>query len=984
MTISSTINEVLAVKYSPTDIQRLSMKLVDDFMNGTKTMVDASNPVSLCLETSAVLVAAAMEQNSANTRKLYQSLTLNQEDLYLHMSDKDYINRFSTPSKTTFKLYLQKEELIRRLVYDTNTGTKKLIIPRNTIFRVMETKFSIQYPIEIRQLSHGGITVVYDTSIPSPIKSLDSNVIKWGFVTDTKNNGGTWLAMEVEVDQFEIISKRDVVSEAVEFSTEIILSDNYYYTRVFYEKNNTWVEIETTHSAQVYDIYKPTAILKVLEKSIVVRIPQIYVNSKLLGRKLRIDVYQTKGKLDMILGEYTKDAFGAQWLDLDYVNALSKYSTALTVFNNLMAFSTSDVTGGSNPIPFEKLREMVIYNSVGPTLIPITPDQIKNSLELSGYSIIKHIDHVTNRTFLATKPMLEPKKITVTDLNTTDVKQETLLSSAIASMSTIQLALNDLIGNPYVNVNINAITLTPSLLYKTENNIISIVPFKTQSKMETETSTNIANAINSNSYLYTPFHYVLDNTNNLFSVRPYYLDNPVILLKQFINENDTTNIQVSTDYFNITRTTLGYRIGITTLSDASFKSINPTDITVQMMVTLSNKQTKLYINGNLIGRDDKGELAYEFDIITNYHVTDKHNIQITNFTTNANDQYIAELPLITDFDIIFTTTKNMSPYWKPNAIDSVLGRHLLEHNSFGLSHERLRVQMGTSLENLWSRCKTIVSGSDYKTWEQDIPYVHGEDVLQRNADGGTIFFDANNVPYTVIKYKKGDVVLDDKGHIVYKHRVGTVQLDHVTNTPITINPRKLMRQFDLFLIEAAYRFANDDITKLYRGEMVNSLVSWVSDDITRLQKEALEQTKIYFYPKNTLGVISVMIEAGKVIKINAAHKFKLKLYVSNKVYIDYSLRQELFNTTIKGIVDGLQGTNITLGTIRSNLRDLYGEDVIDFSINGLGNNGDIISMKLINESDHCSIAKRLVVKGTGKLAVEECVDIEFIKHELVI
>ena len=34
MTIESTINNVMAVKYSPTDIQRLSMKLVDDFMGG--------------------------------------------------------------------------------------------------------------------------------------------------------------------------------------------------------------------------------------------------------------------------------------------------------------------------------------------------------------------------------------------------------------------------------------------------------------------------------------------------------------------------------------------------------------------------------------------------------------------------------------------------------------------------------------------------------------------------------------------------------------------------------------------------------------------------------------------------------------------------------------------------------------------------------------------------------------------------------------
>lgn len=41
----------------------------------------------------------------------------------------------------------------------------------------------------------------------------------------------------------------------------------------------------------------------------------------------------------------------------------------------------------------------------------------------------------------------------------------------------------------------------------------------------------------------------------------------------------------------------------------------------------------------------------------------------------------------------------------------------------------------------------------------------------------------------------------------------------------------------------------------------------------------------------------------------------------------------------------------------------------------------IVSMILINDGDKCSIAKRLVAKGDGTLAVEEYVDFEFIKHK---
>lgn len=125
-------------------------------------------------------------------------------------------------------------------------------------------------------------------------------------------------------------------------------------------------------------------------------------------------------------------------------------------------------------------------------------------------------------------------------------------------------------------------------------------------------------------------------------VRPYYLDAPVIDIKQFLGENDTTNIQVNTGYYNITRTTRGYRVGITTLSDTAYKELDDSRAFVQLSFKPYNQNSRIYVNGRLVGKTDTGERAYEFDIITNYYVTADHNLQIINFTSNLNDIYVGD------------------------------------------------------------------------------------------------------------------------------------------------------------------------------------------------------------------------------------------------------------------------------------------------------------------------------------------------------
>lgn len=974
-------------RYNPSNIQRVALSVLNEYTDGTRTIIDPTNPLNLLIENAAVMTAASMENNTTNIRKLYPNIASNVEDIYPHMSDIDYANRFSTPSQTKFRIMFQLDELKSRLVYDENTGIKKLVIPRNTYFSVIGVKFSLQYPIEIRQQKHGGFTIVYDTTEQSPLKILVSNVVDWQIVSDTRNNGGDWLLLEFDVEQFNIISKRDTVYSSKEFSTEILLNDNYYYTRVFQENVISglviWDEILTTHCPTVYDSEKPTAIITVKDKSVNIRIPQIYTNTSLLNRKIRIDIYETVGPLEMILGDYTKDNFVVTFMDYNYTRSLSKFSAPLTAFNAILPYSVSNVTGGSSPITFTELRDRVIRNSVGPTIIPITPDQIQTRLDIEGYQLVKHVDHITNRIYLATKAIPAPKTNKKTEKEIADSSDNDLYGSAIGSIQTLNYTFNDLIQYSNVVNNGDSITLTPSILYKIENGIVSLVSSQSTELIEQSTIENIAYTISNNDFLYTPFHYVLD-TNIDFEVRPYYLDLPVIDIKQFLGENDTTNLQVNTDYYNITRTTRGFRIGITTLSDNAFQNIDDDRVFAQLSFKPYNQNARIYVNGGLIGKTDKNERAYEFDINTNFYVTPEHNLQIINFTSNLNDIYVGDCPLINDFDIVFCTNQPMDQYWKVSKIDSILGRHLLPNNTVAITHESLKVKLGTNLENLWSRGKTIISSAKYKVWDVDVNKTYSEDIVKRNSDGSTINFDENGNPTIEYLHRRGDVEIGPDGNPIVLHAAGDVMRDPVTGEPILISPRQLLRRFDLFLVEAAYRYGTEINTVTYRNEFTQSIVTSISEDLASIEKEALEQTEIYYYPKNTLGSIEVMIEDGKKKVIKAAHKFKLKLYVSETVYDNLKLRRELERSSIRGISESIEDSTINIGKTRNYLKIYYGNDVIDFTITGFGDDGSIVSMEIINPGDKCSIAKRLVNKGDGTLAVEEYVDFEFIKHQMKI
>jgi len=965
---SLTLQEaILKYQYNPIAMQQFVHQHLADITEGRYAVVDPSNPFAFLLDMSTYMTCAAMSKNEVNNRRQYARAAQTFEDLYRHMSDRDYIGRFATPSIGKFWFGFPLDELVAKMVLDPTTGIRKIVMPRNTTIKISDTVFSLQYPVEIRQMVHGGLSIVYDTGIPSPLQQLETNRIDWEVRQDST---GRWVFFQLPMQQFKIKTMTGKVSQAAELKLTVALEDQFYFARVYYQDaSKNWVEMYTTHSDQIYDPTMPTAVLKKLESSLQVRIPQIYTKTNLMGTSVRIDTYQTKGVLEMVTSNYDIRAYTAEWLAIDAKDA-TVFTAPLNTFRELMIYSNDTVTGGKDGMSFDTQRKRVMANSTGGQVIPITNVQIESALEDHDYEIVKSIDTPTKRTYLATKEMPNP-----TNAN--------LITAASAATRTLSVTLKDIVLLDSVIDNGEQITITPDTLFKITRGVVSFVPTVEVDNLLMLGVENRALAVNQGHYLYTPFHYVLDLSGNELEVRPYYLDSPEILTKLFGDQNASTMLDASVgSSYGIIKSDEGYVIQLRLESGADFKNLPDEEVFVQLAFVPQGEKDRAYMMGTLIGVDDAtNERIYEFRLGSNFNVTKKDGLQLRPFFMYSTEPRLTDASLTTDFDVIVATTADVPLTYAPNGVDAALGKFLLPTNVRGISLQTLRVQFGKSLDRLWAKARSAIGIVPYKTWEVDVQDFYTRDIYKvLDEETGSTVIIQNGEAYTEILHHAGDPVLLD-GQPTYRHRVGDPMLDEAGN-PIPLSDRGMARYLDLMLIDGTYWFATDTASVAYRQQMVETLVEWLTEELEDLASILLQESAIFFYPRSTLGDVNVMYGAGQTTSIDAGQGFKLTLSVTDSVHRNTDLRDKLTRKAITTLDTSIRVQQVAMSDAVSALEKTFGDDVVGFEISNLGGERDLSTITLIDEGDRLSIRKRLTALPDGSLIVEEDVVVDFIRHQI--
>lgn len=963
--VADLMAQIDAVRFNPSAIHQLSLKLLEEVRNGERVVVDPTNPFMFLLETSAVNVAAAMAANEANSRKQYGVMALTEDEIYHHMSDKDYLDRFAKPSRTTITIMMSREEVIARAVPTGQGGMKKLVIPRHSEFTVAGYQFTMQYPIEMRVMANGGLQIIHDVSRQSPLMTLASNVVDYSLANI---DGTIYLMIKAPVLQMKIDVKFPKMTSASVFDTRYDYNNKYHFARVYQASaSGEWVEMKTTHSDQVFDPLTPTAVLRVYDGKLRVSIPLIYQSAGLVDTELRVEIYSTVGPLNLILNNYEPGAYTARWVDLDADDG-GLYSSPLAQLNAISVFSDSVVTGGEEALSFDALRERVLMNSLGAQQLPITNAQATSKLANLGYNLTVNLDTITNRQFLATRVLPPPTDGSV-------------ISGVSSTVATYQASFDDLKQHPDIRDNGQRLTITPKVLFEGNNGLYQVVPkSRVEQLLALRGSDAFISTIEESKYLASPFYYVWDINDDLFDCRMYHLDSPEIDSKEFFQENDSTGLVVATAMQGLEKTADGYRLVIKTKSSDEWKALRDDQVFVQLAFKAQGETTRAYKNGTLIGRDvDTQERIYEFLINTNYDLNSDNGLVITNFNIFGVDQN-CPIDLAATFDLIYFVNDYMYLDMKSSDIDKIAGQALLPDDYVGLIHERLNIHLGHTLSTFWMNNRSVVGSAEYLVHPIDVYATYAENVYERDPVTGTIKVQmVDGAAVFNILHSAGDFILDVSGNKTYKHRKGEVVLEG--GHPVVANPRGMLRQTDLFLMDGLYYFATDATALAYAASVPNTIVDWLEQDIAPISRNLLEQSELFFHPQITSGNTDALVLEGYEIELETEQALTVKYYMTDAGYKNAELRTSLTATAIDVIYSSVGFSSVVVKDMASKIQSRAGDDVITVSVSGLGGGNpgyDIVT--LTNQSTRLGVKKKLLSLADGSYTVVDDVEVLFLKH----
>lgn len=970
--VQTLLNEAMDARGNPMVVQRVVLQAIEALNNADPDVVydvvDPANPFPFVIEAAAVLGAAGMIRSEVLTRKLYPRLAKTFDDLYAHMSDSDYLDRFASPGEMPFVLILDADEVRLRAIDDGSI--RKLVIPRETSIEVEGLHFTMQYPIEIRVMPHGGFQIVYDNEKPSPIHTLESNLVDFAvYVAPAALGelaGRTLLQIYIPVKQLRLESYSDQLNVSTGFTKRYQLSDKFYYARVYTSSNNAeWVEIRTTHSEQVFDEDKPTAVLKVIEGAVEVHIPQIYFTNNTVGRSIRVDVFSTMGDVTVNLQRYAAGSFRVTWRDLSKVE--SPYIAPMRALPTITYYADGSVSGGTNGMTFEQLREQVIYGAVGRS-VSKTIKQLELDMKEKGYSLIQHVDNITDRIFLASRALTKPASQIVS--STMGVINKTLQVS-LDVISTIQT----------VKDNGDRCTIESGTLFKLDRGVLQLVSNAELDVIKQMSNDALANQFRLNHYFFSPFHYVLDIGEDTFDSRVYYLDKPKVKTRQFIRENDTTQLQIATRDMAIEKVAAGYRFLLSTISGDVIKAMSDETVHAQLIFTPPGDVTPVGINGTLIRKQEDGERVFEFILETNFDVNNQDQLVMTNFKMTDFTNRLFNTSLTGKFDIIFSVSDYEVDGMEDSLIDRDKRYFMLPEDAVGVTQERIEIEFGQSLKYLWNRSRAVSGTGEPRRYEEDIPAVWETDVYETDPVTGytiiTLNPDTGRLERTLL-HRKGDVITNEEG-IVYAHKAGDIK--YINGEPSYVNTRSMLLQVDLVLFEGNFSVVDDRAAIAYKESVISQLVQWVTRDLPQFNRSLLEKTRMWFTPKTTAGDVRVRIKEGLISTINPSQSFVVSFFLNETEINNIELRQSLSTVAVAAISTVLDRSTVRINDMIELIKASAGDDIVDVVVKGLGgidNNFELVSV--IDPTAKLNLGKRLVVLGNGSLSITNDVLVDFTPH----
>jgi hypothetical protein len=437
-------------------------------------------------------------------------------------------------------------------------------------------------------------------------------------------SGLEMLSIMIPVYQFVRTEVTDDSPAGASFLKTYAYTDKFYAIRVYTNNgvDNTWVEIGQTLSDEVYDPEELTAKVTVDTnlKKVRVIIPQVYFAQGMLGTRLKVELLSTNGVVDADISNIQQSAITASFPTTGTASE-DRYISPLNKPDLLIVRPVSTrISGGSDGISFEQLRDRVIHNSFYGNAL-LGPRDVQNYFADKGFSSSIYQDGITNRIYLVHKEL--------TDINS--------VVSPVAMVPCI-FTRTALDGIATINDNEDdSYTVLPTTVYKYDRAANTCTPLTDVevAAIASMTKAQKVAAYNSNSYTCNPYHLRVTTASRYPMAYLYDLTEPTISNIAFIRDNTKVLTQMTvfnTRAFHYHPWNNGYDLEFEVIKSDDLADVAPTDLKVVLVAT-NGSGNVVFQECEYVSSGANNVDLFKARLTSNYDINDNHQIKLTSMGT---------------------------------------------------------------------------------------------------------------------------------------------------------------------------------------------------------------------------------------------------------------------------------------------------------------------------------------------------------------
>lgn len=315
-----TEQEKASLLYNPNLIQKLMLTNIEESQG--IDVVTATSPFMMLLESTASLSAALAIESRNIIRKKFPSLATSMDDLFPHLTDNELQYIFAQPSEAKIRFYMEVTKLKEYGYRPQRANYFETQIPSGTKVQVHDYIFTIINPVIVRIYDKTETPYVEVKTSKDKLAYPDPSIInsKRDYKIMHGNTPVPFIQFDLPIKQVTVNTVSRTINRSTGCEVTVPLTNQYCASTVYVKgasSNNREVEVEQTFSEDYLDPSTPKVYVKLGDKSVTFKVPDIYVRSGLLSGELRIQVYETMGLINIPLKSFTPDQFNITFGDRD-------------------------------------------------------------------------------------------------------------------------------------------------------------------------------------------------------------------------------------------------------------------------------------------------------------------------------------------------------------------------------------------------------------------------------------------------------------------------------------------------------------------------------------------------------------------------------------------------------------------------------------------------------------------------------------------